>query len=343
MSILVTGVAGFIGSTLALRLLEQGNTVIGIDNLSDYYDVELKRNRLARCKQFTSFQFLPWDIVDRKAMAQLFAKNKFEVVVHLAAQPGVRYSVENPHIYIDVNLVGFANILEECRQSKIQHFVYASSSSVYGANTKLPFSEHDAVDHPISLYGATKRANELMAHSYAHLYGLPCTGLRFFTVYGPWCRPDMALYKFTNSIMADQPIQVYNNGKMMRDFTYIDDIVVGVMRVMDYIPQPQLEMADPSASAAPYRIYNIGNQYPVELTYYIQILESCLGKKAQIQWLPMQGGDVLSTYADVSDLEQAVGVLPHTSVEKGIANFVEWYLSYYSLPLAHLRRTVASI
>lgn len=331
MSILVTGVAGFIGSTLALKLLAQGKTVIGIDNLSDYYDVELKKNRLARCKQYTTFQFLPLDIVDRKAMTQLFASNQFTTVVHLAAQPGVRYSVQNPHIYIDVNLVGFANILEECRQAKIQHFVYASSSSVYGANTKLPFSEHDAVDHPISLYGATKRANELMAHSYAHLYELPCTGLRFFTVYGPWSRPDMALFKFANSIMTDQPIQVYNNGKMMRDFTYIDDIVEGVIRVMAHIPQPLLGRSDPAVSLAPYRIYNIGNQQPVELMYYINVLESCLGKRAQIQMLPMQEGDVLSTYADVHDLEQAVGALPHTHIEEGVANFVAWYKKYYRI------------
>jgi UDP-glucuronate 4-epimerase len=335
MKILITGVAGFIGSALALRLLARGDSVVGIDNLNDYYDVSLKQARLARCTPHPRFVFHKMDIVDRPTMSELFLKHSFDAVMHLAAQAGVRYSIENPHAYIDANLVGFGNVLEGCRHSKVKHLVFASSSSVYGANTKLPFSEHDNVDHPVSLYAVTKKANELMAHSYANLYKLPCTGLRFFTVYGPWGRPDMALFKFTRGILAGAPIPVFNNGRMIRDFTYVDDIVEGVIRTIDQPAKPNPEWSgdkpDPATSYAPYRIYNIGNNNPVQLMRYIEVLEQRLGKKARLEMLPMQDGDVPATYADVAALQTDVGFKPATPVETGIANFVEWYRSYYGV------------
>ena len=333
MKSLVTGVAGFIGAALATRLLERGDTVLGIDNLSDYYDVSLKEARLARVGKHSNFTFSKLDIVDREGVEKLFRKNEFDTVVHLAAQAGVRHSIDNPHAYIEANLVGFGNVLEGCRHADVKHLVFASSSSVYGANTKLPFSEHDNVDHPVSLYAASKKANELMAHCYAHLYGLPSTGLRFFTVYGPWGRPDMALFKFTKGILEETPIPVFNQGNMIRDFTYIDDIVEGVIRVIDRPAQPEPNWSgdspDPATSYAPYRIYNIGNNRPVELMTYIQVLEDCLGKKAQIELLPMQDGDVAATCADVDNLEADVGFRPKTTVETGITHFVTWYKDYY--------------
>ncbi len=335
MHILVTGAAGFIGSALALQLLKRGDTVYGIDNLSDYYDVSLKEARLNHCLDHRAFTFEKLDITDRAGMARLFHNNRFDAVMHLAAQAGVRYSIHNPHAYIDANLSGFGNVLEGCRHSKVGHLVFASSSSVYGANTKLPFSEHDNVDHPVSLYAATKKANELMAHSYAHLYGLACTGLRFFTVYGPWGRPDMALFKFTKGILEGAPIPVFNQGKMIRDFTYIDDIVDGVVRVIDRPPQPDSSWRqsnpDPATSYAPYRIYNIGNHQPVELMRYIEVLEQCLGRKAVLDLLPMQDGDVPATYANIDDLTRDTGFQPHTPVETGIAEFVAWYREYYGI------------
>ena len=335
MKILVTGAAGFIGSALSSRLLGRGDAVLGIDNLNAYYDVGLKQARLAGLRQYRSFAFEQLDITDREGVSALFAKHRFDAVKHLAAQAGVRYSLENPHAYVDSNLVGFCNILEGCRHSKVRHLVFASSSSVYGANTKLPFSERDNVDHPISLYAATKKANELMAHSYAHLYGLPCTGLRFFTVYGPWGRPDMALFKFTKNILDGKAIQVFNNGNMVRDFTYIDDIVEGVVRAIDRPakPDPSWDSAapNPASSKAPYRIYNIGNNKPVQLMRYIEVLEQALGKKAQLEMLPMQLGDVPATMADVSELESAVGYRPSTTVDVGVPKFVEWYRSYYKV------------
>ena len=333
MKILVTGAAGFIGSALALRLLERGDTVVGIDNMNDYYDVRLKQARLDRTTSHPHFQFQKLDIIDREGMASLFRTHKFDAVMHLAAQAGVRYSITNPQSYIDSNLVGFGNILEGCRHGSVKHLVFASSSSVYGANTKLPFSEHDNVDHPVSLYAATKKANELMAHSYAHLYQLPCTGLRFFTVYGPWGRPDMALFKFTKGIVEGEPIPVFNQGKMIRDFTYIDDIVEGVIRAIDRPAAPNPAWSgkapDPATSYAPYRIYNIGNNQPVELMRYIEVLENCLGKKAKLQMLPMQEGDVPATSANVEALEKDAGFRPRTTVEQGVARFVEWYKSYH--------------
>lgn len=335
MKILVTGAAGFIGSALSLRLIERGDSVHGIDNLNDYYDVSLKQARLDRCTGGPRFSFDKLDIVDRPGMAALFKQRSFDVVIHLAAQAGVRYSLENPNSYIDSNVVGFANVLEGCRHSKVKHLVFASSSSIYGANTKLPFSEHDNVDHPVSLYAATKKANELMAHTYAHLYGLPCTGLRFFTVYGPWGRPDMALFKFTRGIVEGKPIPVYNEGKMIRDFTYVDDIVEGVVRSADHTARPDpkwsSERPDSATSRAPYRIYNIGNNRPVELMRYIGVLEDCLGKKAVLEMLPMQPGDVPATYADTTALENDVGFRPDTPVEVGIARFVQWYRAYYKV------------
>ena len=335
MKILITGVAGFIGSALALRLLERGDTVFGIDNMNDYYDVRLKEARLKRTTGHPHFHFQKLDIVDRKAMAGFFRGQKFDSVMHLAAQAGVRYSITHPEAYVDANLVGFGNILEGCRHGGVQHLVFASSSSVYGANTTLPFSEHDNVDHPVSLYAATKKANELMAHSYAHLYKLPCTGLRFFTVYGPWGRPDMALFKFTKGIVEGVAIPVFNNGKMIRDFTYIDDIVEGVIRAIDRTARPDSDWSgdqpDPATSYAPYRIYNIGNHQPVELMRYIEVLEQCLGKKAKLDMLPMQEGDVPATYANTEDLENDVGFRPRTSVAHGIAKFVEWYKSYHGI------------
>ncbi len=333
MKVLITGSAGFIGSTLGLKLLARGDEVVGIDNLNDYYDVKLKLARLERLKAYDKFEFIKIDLADRAGMEKLFVEKKPERVVNLAAQAGVRYSIENPLSYVDSNLLGFANILEGCRHNQVEHLVFASSSSVYGLNTRMPFSVHDNVDHPISLYAASKKANELMAHTYAHLYRLPTTGLRFFTVYGPWGRPDMALFKFTKGILEGTPIDIYNNGEMRRDFTYIDDIVEGVVRVLDKIPQPNPEWSsegpDPSTSPAPYRLYNIGNNNPVELMYYIETLEAALGKTAQKNFLPMQPGDVPATYADVDDLQRDVGFKPETSVREGISRFVEWYRQYY--------------
>ena len=335
MRILITGAAGFIGSTLSRRLLARGDAVFGIDNLNDYYDVGLKKARLARLLDYAQFRFEKIDIADQAAIAALFARESFDVIVHLAAQVGVRYSIENPHAYIGANLVGYANVLEGARHGKVKHFVFASSSSVYGANTRLPFAESDNVDHPVSLYAATKKANELMAHSYAHLYGLPCTGLRFFTVYGPWGRPDMALFLFTKAILQDEPIQVFNHGRMVRDFTYIDDIVEGVVGVIDRpaTPDPAWRGSDPdpATSDAPYRIFNIGNNQPVELMRYIHAIEAALGKKAVMNMLPMQAGDVAETAADISRLEAAIDFRPRTSVEEGVKKFVEWYKGYYNV------------
>jgi UDP-glucuronate 4-epimerase len=334
MKILVTGVAGFIGSHLALRLLARGDTVVGIDNMNDYYDVTLKEARLHRCTN-PNFSFERLDIVDRPGMARMFGKHSFDAVMHLAAQAGVRYSIENPAAYVDANLVGFGNILEGSRHGKVKHLVFASSSSVYGANTKLPFSEHDNVDHPVSLYAATKKANELMAHTYASLYGLPCTGLRFFTVYGPWGRPDMALFKFTRGILDGSRLPVFNRGQMIRDFTYVDDIVEGVIRAIDRPAQPNPawsgEQPDPATSYAPYKIYNIGNNQPVELMRYIRVLEDALGRKADIELLPLQDGDVPATYANVDALQRDVGFRPRTPIEEGVRRFVEWYKEYYGV------------
>ena len=333
MNTLITGIAGFIGFNLASRLLDEGHTVVGIDNLNDYYDVNLKKDRLKRLNEKQGFQFIQMDISHRSEMEALFQDHSFDCVVNLAAQAGVRYSIENPGAYVDSNLVGFGNVLEGCRQSKVKHLVYASSSSVYGLNTNMPFSVKDNVDHPISLYAASKKANELMAHTYSYLYGLPTTGLRFFTVYGPWGRPDMALFLFTKAIMAGEPIKVFNHGNMQRDFTYIDDIVEGVFRVMKKVPDANpswsSEQPDPSTSCVPYKIYNIGNNNPVPLMDFVRAIESALGKKAEIDYLPLQAGDVPSTYADVSDLIADTGFKPSTSVEDGIANFVKWYREYY--------------
>ncbi len=333
MKVMITGVAGFIGSTLAMRLLERGDSVYGVDNLNDYYDVNLKKARLERFQDHDNFMFQRLDIADRDGMQRLFQEHRFDAVMNLAAQAGVRHSIENPSAYVDANLVGFANILEGCRHSRVGHLVFASSSSVYGANTHLPFSEHDNVDHPVSLYAASKKANELMAHSYAHLYGLACTGLRFFTVYGPWGRPDMALFKFTKGILENEAIPVFNRGEMVRDFTYIDDIVEGVIRVIDRPAKPDPswdgDRPDPATSYAPYAVFNIGNNTPVKLMRYIEVLEQCLGKKAELDLLPMQPGDVAATQADTSALDAAVGFKPNTSVEHGIERFVEWYKSYY--------------
>ena len=335
MHVLITGAAGFIGASLAARLLERGDTVHGIDNMNAYYDVGLKRARLARLTKHPGFRFSLLDIVDRAAMTELFAGTRFGAVMHLAAQAGVRYSLENPAAYIDANLVGFGNVLEGARHARVGHLVFASSSSVYGGNTRLPFSEHDNVDHPMSLYAATKKANELMAHSYAHLFGVPCTGLRFFTVYGPWGRPDMALFKFTAGIVEGRPIQVYNGGNMVRDFTFVDDIVDGVIRVIDRPaaadPHWNNGTPDPAASSGPYRIFNIGNSQPVNLMRYIEVLEQCLGRKAQLEMLPMQPGDVRATLADVTELARATGFRPDTPIEQGIAKFVAWYRDYYRI------------
>lgn len=335
MNLLITGAAGFIGYTLARTMLERGDTVIGIDNLNDYYDVSLKQSRLERLQGYGDrFSFYKVDITRRADVERVFSEHRIDRVMHLAAQAGVRYSLENPAAYIDTNLVGFAYVLEAAKQAAVEHFVYASSSSVYGANTKLPFSESDNVDHPVSLYAATKKSNELMAHTYAHLYRLPCTGLRFFTVYGPWGRPDMALFLFTRGILDDRPIPVYNHGQMVRDFTYVDDIVEGVVRVIDQPATPNAswssEDPDPASSAAPYRLYNIGNNQPVELMKYIEVLEACLGKKAKLDLLPIQDGDVPATYADVSRLVDELGFKPETTVEKGVSSFVKWYRDYYA-------------
>ncbi len=335
MKVLITGSAGFIGFHLAKRLLEDGHEVLGIDNLNDYYDVGLKKARLTHLEPFDGFEFHRVDISDRNAMGAIFQKNRLDRVVNLAAQAGVRYSLENPYAYVESNISGFMNILEGCRHSKVPHLVFASSSSVYGLNSVMPFSVRHNVDHPVSLYAATKKSNELMAHTYSHLYGIPSTGLRFFTVYGPWGRPDMALFLFTRAILKDEPIQVFNHGNMERDFTYIDDIVEGVVKAMDRIPSgnPGWDPSrpDPSASPAPYRLYNIGNNNPTPLMDFIGTIENALGKKAKKEFLPMQPGDVCSTYADVDDLAQDTGFRPDTPLEYGIGKFVEWYRSYYDI------------
>ena len=333
--ILITGAAGFIGHALAKRLLKEGREVTGLDNLNDYYDVQLKKDRLAELQIMPGFRFVYQDLADREASAALFAENRFDAVVNLAAQAGVRYSLINPQSYVDTNLVGFANILEGCRHGGVKHLVFASSSSVYGANTKMPFSVHDNVDHPVSLYAASKKANELMAHTYSHLFALPATGLRFFTVYGPWGRPDMALFLFTKAMLAGRLINVFNNGNMERDFTYIDDIIEGVVRVLDKVPvaDPNWNRMepDPATSYCPWRIYNIGNNNKERLMRYIEVLEDCLGRKAEKNFLPMQAGDVPATYADVTDLVRDVGFQPNTSIEKGVRSFVDWYRHYYKV------------
>ncbi len=326
-TVLVTGAAGFIGSHVAAKLLDQGREVVGLDNLNNYYDPSLKEARLARLTGRPGFRFERLDITDRDGMARLFARERFDGVVHLAAQAGVRYSIENPAAYTDTNITGFLTVLEGCRHTKVGHLVYASSSSVYGANTELPFRTSDSVDNPVSLYAATKKANELMAHTYSHLFGVPTTGLRFFTVYGPWGRPDMSIFLFTKAILAGQPIDVFNNGLMQRDFTFVDDIVEGVVRVLDRIPEPR-EVAG-SNSRAPYRIYNIGNNNPVELMRMISALESAIGRTAAKRMLPMQPGDVPATYADVDDLQRDVGFRPDTSIEEGLRRFVAWYRDYH--------------
>ncbi len=335
MKILVTGAAGFIGMHASERLLARGDEVVGVDNLNDYYDPTLKEARLARLAPAPNFRFVKMDVADRDGMARLFAEEKFDRVIHLAAQAGVRYSLQNPHAYIDSNIVGFTNILEGCRHSKVAHLVYASSSSVYGGNTKMPFSEHDSVDHPVSLYAATKKANELMAHTYSHLYGLPTTGLRFFTVYGPWGRPDMALFLFTKAMLEGRPIDVFNHGRMKRDFTYIDDIVEGVIRTLDRVAEPDpgfdADRPDPGRSKAPFRVFNIGNNNPVELMGFIEAIEGALGVSAQKNFLPLQDGDVPATYADTDELNAWTGFVPATSVNDGVARFVAWYRAYYKV------------
>lgn len=332
-TLLITGAAGFIGHGLAKRLLQQGRTVFGLDNLNDYYDPQLKRDRLAQLTSFPAFTHVGFDMGDREKVARLFGEHQFDAVVNLAAQAGVRYSLVNPHSYVDTNLVGFVNLLEGCRHGGVKHLVYASSSSVYGANTSMPFSVHDNVDHPVSLYAASKKANELMAHTYSHLFNLPTTGLRFFTVYGPWGRPDMALFLFTKAIEEDRAIDVFNNGNMERDFTYIDDIVEGVLRVIDHVPQPNPDWSgdapDPATSYCPWRVYNIGNNRKEKLMRYIEVLEKCLGREAKKNFLPMQDGDVPATYAQVDDLVQEIGFKPQTTIEDGIARFVDWYREYY--------------
>ncbi len=338
MRILVTGAAGFIGSHVGQALLNRGDTVIGLDNLNDYYDVSLKKARLQRLEKSANFSFIQLDLADREKIPALFASEQFDAVVNLAAQAGVRYSLENPHAYIDSNIIGFTNILEGCRAQKVKHLVYASTSSVYGANSKQPFAESDSVNHPVALYAATKKANELMAHSYAHLYQLPCTGLRFFTVYGPWGRPDMALFKFTKNMLAGQPIDVYNHGKMERDFTYIDDIVAGIVAAIDHPAQANpnwhSEKPDPATSYAPWRIYNIGRGEKIALMDFIAALEKALDKKAILNLMPMQAGDVSSTSADTHKLQQELNYQPKTSVEAGINQFVAWYLDYYNIKVA---------
>jgi len=335
MRVLVTGAAGFIGSALSLRLLARGDEVLGVDNLNDYYDVTLKQARLDRLTPHPNFTFAKVSLEDRPALEKAFRDFRPGRVVNLAAQAGVRYSIENPYAYVESNLVGFINLLEACRHGKVEHLVYASSSSVYGANRKLPFSVQDSVDHPVSLYAATKKANELMAHTYSHLYNLPTTGLRFFTVYGPWGRPDMALFLFTRKILAGEPIDVFNHGHHTRDFTYVDDIVEGVIRTLDRVPSPDpnYDPVHPNAasSSAPYRLYNIGNSHPVQLSRYIEVLEECLGRKAEKNLLPLQPGDVPDTSADVTELAHDTGYKPATSVDEGVRKFVEWYRDYYSV------------
>jgi UDP-glucuronate 4-epimerase len=333
--VLVTGAAGFIGFHLAKRLLDQGVEVLGVDNLSSYYDVSLKRARLAQLEDRRGFRFRKAELADRAGTADLFAKQRPDMVVHLAAQAGVRHSIKDPHAYVDSNVVSFVNVLEGCRHCDVDHLVFASSSSVYGANTKMPFSVHDSVDHPLSLYGATKKSNELMAHSYSHLYGLPATGLRFFTVYGPWGRPDMALFLFTEAILAGRTIDVFNHGKMQRDFTYVDDVVEAVSRVMERPPKPDEswsgERPDPASSHAPYKVFNVGNNNPVELLRLIEVLEQCLGRKAKKNFLPLQPGDVPATYADIEDLAAYAGYNPETTIETGVERFVEWHNSFYKI------------
>lgn len=335
MKVLVTGAAGFIGFHLSRRLLGMGHEVVGLDNINDYYSVEIKHARLDQLTPDPKFTFVRMDLADNEGMAKLFAESGFTHVVNLAAQAGVRYSIQNPRAYIDSNVVGFLNILEGCRHNKIEHLTYASSSSVYGMNTTMPLSVHDNVDHPMSLYAATKKSNELMAHTYSHLYGVPTTGLRFFTVYGPWGRPDMALFLFTKAILAGEPIKVFNYGKMRRDFTFVDDIVEGIVRVVQHTAQPNPEWSgakpDPATSPSPYRLYNIGNNNVVELSRYIEVLEECLGKKAIKEYLPMQMGDVPATEANVDDLVRDVGFRPSTSIESGISRFVEWYRGYFNV------------
>ena len=335
MKILVTGAAGFIGSFLAKRLIARGDEVVGLDNLNDYYDVNLKLGRLKQMSMERNFTPVRLDLHDRDGIARLFSENRFDAVVNMAAQAGVRYSLTNPYAYADSNLTGFLNVLEGCRHTGVKHLVFASSSSVYGANTKMPYSVHDNVDHPVSLYAATKKANELMAHAYSSLYRLPCTGLRFFTVYGPWGRPDMAYFLFTRAIIEGRPIDVFNNGKMKRDFTYIDDIIEAVVRVIDRIPEPDPSWSgaapDSATSYAPYRLYNIGNNQPVELLRFIEVLEEVLGKKAVKNMLPMQAGDVPATYADIGDLMRDVGFKPSTPIEEGLRKFVEWYKQYHKV------------
>jgi UDP-glucuronate 4-epimerase len=338
MKVLVTGAAGFIGYHVAERLLARGDEVIGLDNVNDYYDISLKEARLARLTANARFSFARIDLADRDAVAAIFAKGKFAAVVHLAAQAGVRYSLKDPFAYVDSNLSGFVTILEGCRHAKVGHLVYASSSSVYGANTVTPFSVHQNVDHPLSLYAATKKANELLAHSYAHLYGIPVTGLRFFTVYGPWGRPDMAYFLFTRAIFRGEPIDVFNNGDMQRDFTYVDDVVEGVVRVLDRPPAPdpgwRSRDADAATSSAPYRLYNIGNNRPISLGAFIETLESCIGSSVKKNYLPMQPGDLPSTVADIDDLVRDVGFAPSTPIEIGLQRFVSWYREYYGISTA---------
>ena len=333
--VLVTGAAGFIGFHLAARLLREGRSVIGLDNLNPYYDVELKKARLALLQEEAGFRFAPVDLIGRQEVSELVASARPAVVVNLAAQAGVRYSLVNPHAYVDANLVGFLNLLEACRHAGVKHLVYASTSSVYGANAKLPFAPDDPVDHPLTLYAATKRANELMAHSYSHLYRMPVTGLRFFTVYGPWGRPDMALFLFTRAILMGQPIDVFGDGELARDFTYIDDIVEGVRRVLGRPPQPdpawQAAAPNPATSAAPYRIYNIGNNRPVKVARLIEILENALGRKAVKRFVPMQAGDMFATWADIDDLQRDVGYTPTTSIEEGVPRFARWYREFYGV------------
>jgi len=331
--VLITGAAGFIGFHLSMRLLKDGCHVAGIDNLNSYYDVKLKEARLEKLTSFENFSFYKMDISDKKSLEEIFNNTKYDVVVNLAAQAGVRYSIENPHAYVDSNIVGFVNLLEACRHNDVKHLVFASSSSVYGANTKMPFSVHNNVDHPVSLYAATKKANELMAHAYSHLYGMACTGLRFFTVYGPWGRPDMALFLFTKAILEEKPIKIFNHGRMQRDFTYIDDITEGVVRIMARLPEPDPawngDNPDPGTSYARYKIYNIGNNNPVELMEFIGVIEKVLGKKAKKEFLDLQPGDVPATYADIDDLIKDVGFKPETTIETGIKQFILWYNDYY--------------